>query len=108
MANSSPFARDTYEVHSPRLIIRTAINSDAEAMRDFITNADNNPHTPTESNITLESMRSRIAKWQELTAKGSKGFQIITLRSTGELVGYGGYNVFELIEQTVESATLAT
>ncbi|KAK5631339.1 hypothetical protein RRF57_007053 [Xylaria bambusicola] len=89
MATLSPFARDAYEIHSPRLIIRTAVGTDAEGIRDFITNRDNNPHTPTESDVTPESMRNRIEKWQELT---SNGIQIITLPSTGELIGYGGYN----------------
>ncbi|KAJ3577136.1 hypothetical protein NPX13_g3431 [Xylaria arbuscula] len=105
MDNASPFARDAFEICSPRLIIRTAIERDAEDMRKFITNPENNPHTPTESNVTLESIRTRIRKWQELAAKGSKGFQVITLRSTGELIGYGGYNCFDLIEQLAETAT---
>ncbi|KAI0535878.1 acetyltransferase [Xylaria digitata] len=73
-------------------------------MRDFITNPDNNPHTPTESNVTIESMRTRVGKWQESTAKGIKGLQVITLRSTGELIGYGGFNCFDLIEEPAENA----
>ncbi|KAI0422521.1 acetyltransferase [Xylaria grammica] len=104
MAASSPLARDAYEIHSPRLIVRTAIKLDAESMREFITNPDNNPHTPTESNVTIESMQTRIGKWQESTAKGIRAFQVIILRSTGELIGYGGYNCFDLIEEPSEDA----
>ncbi|TGJ87318.1 hypothetical protein E0Z10_g1452 [Xylaria hypoxylon] len=104
MAASLPFARDAYEIHSPRLIIRTAIEADAEGMREFITNPVNNPHTPTESDVTIESMRIRVRKWQELTVKGTNGFQVITLRSTGELIGYGGFNCFNLIEEPAENA----
>jgi RimJ/RimL family protein N-acetyltransferase len=100
MATLSPFARDAYEIHSPRLTIRTAVESDAEGMREFITNQDNNPHTPTESDVTIEYMRTRVGKWRDATAQGTGGFQVITLRSTGELIGYGGYNCFNPIEET--------
>jgi RimJ/RimL family protein N-acetyltransferase len=100
MATSSPFARDAYEIRSPRLIIRTPILSDAEDMRAFITNPDNNPHTPSQLDATIESMRMRVGKWQEATAKGTNGFQVVTLASTSEVIGYGGFNGFYLIEET--------
>ncbi|KAI8625808.1 acyl-CoA N-acyltransferase [Xylariaceae sp. FL1651] len=104
MAPTSPFARAAYEIKSPRLIIRTAIQSDAEGMREFITNPENNPHTQTETECTIERMRTRVGKWQEFTAQGTNGFQVITLRSTGELIGYGGFNCFDLIEEPAGTA----
>lgn len=104
MTASSPFARDSYEIRSPRLIIRTAVELDAEGMRDFITNPDNNPYTPTEPNATIELMRARVEKWQALTAQGAKVFQVITLRATGELIGYGGFNHFDPIEEPMRDA----
>ncbi|RYC65782.1 hypothetical protein CHU98_g473 [Xylaria longipes] len=63
MSVLSPFARDAYEIRSPRLIIQTAFESDADDMHEFITNPDNNPHTQPESDATIESMRTRIRKW---------------------------------------------
>ncbi|KAI0452614.1 acetyltransferase [Xylaria acuta] len=105
MSVLSPFARDAYGIYSPRLIIRTAIESDAEDIREFITNPDNHPHSQTESDVTIESMRTRIGKWQDSTAKGIGGLQVITLRSTGEFIGYGGFNRFDLIDGPVENAT---
>ncbi|KAI1753790.1 hypothetical protein F4782DRAFT_529206 [Xylaria castorea] len=87
MSDLSPFARGAYKIYSPRLTIRTAIESDAEDICDFITNADNNPHTQTESNVTMKF--------------------VIALRSTGEHIGYGGFNCFNIIEENATPRYLA-
>ncbi len=73
-------------------------------MCEFITKPDNNPHTPTEPDATIEPIRARVGNRQEPTIEGTKGFQIIALRPTGELIGYGGFNSFDLNEELAENA----
>ncbi|KZL85123.1 gcn5-related n-acetyltransferase [Colletotrichum incanum] len=95
---SSRFARPAYEIKSPRLIVRTATNSDAEDFYDLMTNPENFPFEEPEKNLTIERLRTRIDKFTEFTAEGKNAFMVVVLQDTNQLIGYGGYNTFESID----------
>lgn len=88
----------TLVIRSPRLIIRTAVESDAEAFLNFLTTPENFPFQESEKDLTLDRIRTRIAKFAELTVKGKHGWVVFVLRETNELIGYGGYNGFESVD----------
>ncbi|KAF6796933.1 acetyltransferase [Colletotrichum sojae] len=90
----------TLEIRSPRIVIRTAVDSDAEAFLKFLTTPENFPFQETEKDLTLDRIRTRIAKFAELTAKGKHGWVVFVLRETNELIGYGGYNGFKSVDPT--------
>lgn len=78
-------------ITSPRLTIRTAVPSDGEALVAYFSNQANFPW-PAEKDLTLEKMLSRIDKFANATAKGKSAFMVITLRETGQHIGFGGFN----------------
>ncbi|KAK1979235.1 acetyltransferase [Colletotrichum cereale] len=96
--SSSQFARPAYEIKSPRLIVRTATDTDAEEYYKLMTNPENFPFEEIEKDLTLEKLRTRIGKFAELTAKGKNAFTVVALRDTNKLIGYGGYNTFEALD----------
>lgn len=89
------FPRETYEITSPRLVIRTALDSDAESLHQFLTTAENFPHTPYNKELTVDKLRGAIGRWKNMQANGDNAFLIIVLRQTGEIIGQGSYNCFE-------------
>ncbi|KAJ0165921.1 hypothetical protein CTA2_9443 [Colletotrichum tanaceti] len=95
---SSQFARTAYEINSPRLIVRTATDSDADAFHGLMTNPENFPFEEPEKNLTIERLRTRIGRFAEFTANGKNAFMVVVLRETGQLIGYGGYNTFESVD----------
>jgi len=95
---ASPFARPSYEILSPRLIIRTATELDTEAFHKLLTTPENFPHESPEKDLTPEKLRTRIGGFGESTARGQNAWVVFCLRETGELIGHGGYNTFELVE----------
>lgn len=95
---SSRFARPSYEIQSPRLIIRTPTASDTEAFHGFLTTRENFPHEEPEKDLTLEKLRARIGRFAESAGRGENAFMVFVLRETGQLIGYGGYNTFESVE----------
>lgn len=95
---SSPFARSSYEIQSPRLIIRTPSASDAEAYYKLLTTPENFSYEEAEQGLTLERLRVRIGRFAESVARGENSFMVIALRETGQLIGHGGYNTFESVE----------
>ncbi|KAF6820637.1 acetyltransferase [Colletotrichum musicola] len=90
----------TLEIRSPRIIIRTAVDSDAEAFLKFLTTPENVLFQESEKDLTLDRIRTRIAKFAELTAKGKHGWVVFVLRETNEPIGYGGYNGSESVDPT--------
>lgn len=91
-------------VTSPRLTIRTAVPSDAEALVAYFSNAANFPW-PAETDLTLEKMLPRIQKWADATAAGRSAFMVIVLRETGQLIGFGGFNSLPRTEPLGAKAT---
>lgn len=49
------------------------VGSDTERMHESVTNPGNNPHTPTESNVTGESRRAALGS-SKSKAKGTNSF----------------------------------
>ncbi|EFQ34286.1 acetyltransferase [Colletotrichum graminicola] len=86
------------EIVTPRLIIRTAVQSDAEAYLSYLTNADNFPFQEPEKDLKIDRLRTRIDKFADFTRKGENGWIVILLRDTNELIGNGGYNTFESVD----------
>lgn len=103
-APTQRFPRESYEIVSPRLIIRTALDSDAEGLHQFLTTAENFPHTPYNKELTVERLRGAIGRWKDMQPKGDNAFLIITLRQTGEIIGQGSYNCFEWVEAPAEAS----
>lgn len=91
------FPPESYEILSPRLVIRTALESDAEGLHRFLTTAKNFPHTPCNEELTVEKLRGSIGRWKDMQAEGANAFLIIVLRETGEIIGQGSYNCFEWV-----------
>lgn len=114
MATSSKrFPRDSYEITSPRLIIRTAVDADVEGLHRFMTTPENFPYFPCNTTLQIEKLRGSITRWHEMQPKGLNAFLVIILKETGEVIGQGSYNCFDevLVEQPTaagESKTLLT
>ncbi|OHE94395.1 acetyltransferase [Colletotrichum orchidophilum] len=95
---SSQFRRASYEIVSPRLIIRTATDSDTESFLAIMTAPENFPFEKPEQGLTLDKLRTRIDKFAKMSAEGQNAFMVVELRDTRKLVGYGGYNTFGSID----------
>ncbi|KAG0195792.1 hypothetical protein BGX28_000608 [Mortierella sp. GBA30] len=89
------FPPSSYEILTPRLIIRNAIPSDAETMARILSSPENMPYQQGNGSIPIDEMLRRQAKWNKMSSEGSNAFLIITLRETGEPIGLGGFNCFE-------------
>lgn len=101
MSTSGPrFPRDEYEIVSPRLIIRTARESDAEGLLQYLQTPENFPYFPCEKDLTVEKLRGRVGRWKAMQPEGKNAFMVIILRQTGEVIGQGSYNCFEWTEPT--------
>ncbi|ROV93640.1 hypothetical protein VMCG_08101 [Cytospora schulzeri] len=97
MAAQISAAASGHTITSPRLTIRTAVHSDAEALVAFFTNPANFPWEP-EADLTLEKMLPRIDRWATATAEGSSAFMVIVLRESNQVIGFGGFNVLPYTE----------
>lgn len=95
MAASTPSSRESYQILSPRLVIRTAVATDAESLQKFMTTPENFPHNPCNTAMTVEKLQTSIGRWHDMQREGINAFLVITLRETGELIGQGSYNCFE-------------
>lgn len=104
-ATASPRSpRESYEIISPRLVIRTALESDAEGLHRFLTTPENFPHMPYEKELTIENLRGSISRWKDTQAKRANAFLIVVLRETGEVIGQGSYNCFESVAAAPETS----
>jgi len=89
------FPPSSYEIVTPRLVIRNAIPSDAEAMARILSSPENMPYQTVNDCISVDGMLRRIANWNKMASEGSNAFLVIALRETGEPIGTGGFNCFE-------------
>lgn len=91
--SSEPAASATtgLSITSPRLMIRSAVPSDGEALVGYFSNQANFPW-PVEKDLALEKMLPRIDKWADATAAGRSAFMVIVLRETDQVIGFGGFN----------------
>ncbi|KAK1713431.1 hypothetical protein CaCOL14_009347 [Colletotrichum acutatum] len=97
---SSQFCRASYEIVSPRLVVRTTTESDIESFHAIMTTPENFPFEEPEKDLTVVKLRARIQKFAKMSAEGKNAFLVVELRGTNELIGYGGYNTFESVDPT--------
>lgn len=93
---SSSFPPSLYEILAPRLVIRNAIPSDAKTLARILSSPENMPYQSGHGSISIDGMLRRIANWNKMASDGSNAFLVIALRETGEPIGIGGFNCFEL------------
>ncbi|KAF9370900.1 hypothetical protein CPB97_002382 [Podila verticillata] len=92
---SYSFPPSSYEIVTPRLVIRNAISSDAEKMARILSSPKNMPYLRDNGSISIDGMLRRIANWNKMASDGSNAFLVIALRESGEPIGTGGFNCFE-------------
>ncbi|KAL0939147.1 gcn5-related n-acetyltransferase [Colletotrichum truncatum] len=92
---TAPFPQEAYEITTPRLIIRSAVPEDGEALYNLLSTPENQPFGTVQPDISPESMSARIGRWKPMTVAGVNAFMMVTLRETGQVIGNGGYNCFE-------------
>ncbi|OAA78980.1 gcn5-related n-acetyltransferase [Akanthomyces lecanii RCEF 1005] len=95
---SSQFGRDAIEIKTPRVLIRTGVASDAAAYSRYATSPANFPYGGCEPSMTPGKAAERIALFARRTADGRFACVLFFSRATGDLVGYGGYNCFEVVD----------
>ncbi|CAI6030831.1 unnamed protein product [Clonostachys chloroleuca] len=104
-------------LHTENLTLRPAVPSDAAPLAAIFANPLNTqyePHKP--SNTTVEEYQGRIAKWEDLRARGQAYFLVITRPLTTEtglaspsasgVVGFGGINAISTEAQGKRIADL--
>lgn len=92
---SYSFPPSSYEIVTPRLVIRNAIPSDAVTVARILSSPENMPYERVNGSISIDGMLRRIANWNKMASTGSNAFLVIALRETGEPIGTGGFNCFE-------------
>lgn len=91
MSTQPPVTESGHTITSPRLITRTAVPSDGEAVTAYFSNPANFPWE-VEPDLTLEKVLPRIDRWAKATEEGRSAFMVIVERESNQLVGFGGYN----------------
>jgi RimJ/RimL family protein N-acetyltransferase len=100
---ASPTRRPYHQINTPRLIIRSATHSDAQAIADLRGNPKNNPYMSVEPGLSAEVFQKRIVDWTASAERGENAFMVIILRKKsilaeqdsgkeGTLIGFGGFN----------------
>ncbi|KAF0332605.1 hypothetical protein K4K61_005003 [Colletotrichum sp. SAR11_59] len=92
---AAPFPQEAYTITTPRLIIRSAVPEDDEALYNLLSTPENQPFDAVQPGLSPEVMRARIGRWKPMTAAGKNAFMVVALRETGEVIGNGGFNCFE-------------
>jgi RimJ/RimL family protein N-acetyltransferase len=106
--------RAYHQILTSRLVVRSAVHTDARAIYELFTSLANNPHTEIEKDLSVEVMEARIANWHEAAQKGDSAFMVIILRDPsspppltedgsppreigayGAQIGFGGFNAFK-------------
>ncbi|EFX04305.1 gcn5-related n-acetyltransferase [Grosmannia clavigera kw1407] len=95
------FARPAHEILTPRLVLRTPTFADVDAHYCHNSTPENFPFDVRDTELTPEKARSEIERIIDKTAAGRAALLFFALRDTGELIGHGGYNVFQLLDPAV-------
>ncbi|TQV98143.1 hypothetical protein V2A60_006177 [Cordyceps javanica] len=95
---ASPFAREVIEIKTPRVLIRTGDDADADAYARYAADPANFPYGGAEPGMTSDKAAARLASFARWTAEGKHGWVLLRSRATGELMGYGGYNCFDRVD----------
>ncbi|KAF7981918.1 hypothetical protein HWV62_31527 [Athelia sp. TMB] len=109
----------THTIYTPRLILRSAVLEDAEALASLFSNPANSefePHKP--DSPTAEKYEIRIAGWEAATAKGESAFMVFALRDQsadegnegdaplgGRIIGMGGFNALPFSFSATDPST---
>ncbi|KAG0054652.1 hypothetical protein BGZ90_005934 [Linnemannia elongata] len=68
------FPPSSYDIVTPRLVIRNAIPSDAEAMARILSSPENMPYQKCDDRIPTDEMLRRLTKWNKMASEGSNAF----------------------------------
>ncbi len=105
-------------LRTENLTLRPAVPSDAAPLAAIFANPLNTLHEPHKpSNPTVEEYQGRIAKWEDLRARGQAYFLVITRGPTtetgsasppaaGSVIGFGGINAISTDAQGKRIADL--
>ncbi|PKS06751.1 hypothetical protein jhhlp_006825 [Lomentospora prolificans] len=91
-----PWHPTAYNIQTPRLTLRTPTPADVEPFFKLLQTPQNFPHDPMEKDLTVEKLSEHVDRMVTAAASGKNGFLMFASRETGELVGFGGYNCFEM------------
>ncbi|KAH8666908.1 hypothetical protein BX600DRAFT_436281 [Xylariales sp. PMI_506] len=94
---SFTFPPPTWEIKSPRLVIRTTVDADAETFVSLMHKPENQPQGETEfaKVETVDEKRARLARWRTTASEGRNAFLAVALRDKpDQVVGYMGFNTF--------------
>lgn len=107
---SGPTHRKHHVIHTRRLVIRSAIPEDAQAIAALRGNPDNDFFGEADSDDPSTYLR-RMIRWQKASEEGRYAFMAILLRplsesstpaensqAEGEFIGFGGYNEFRWLQ----------
>lgn len=106
-----PWARPSHTLHTPRLLLRTALESDTVAFTRLFSDPKNNPFSGVRGHQkTEEEQRENLSKQAGSTARGENAWLVVILKpeqpvpesaeilkvDDGLLIGSTGFNEFEL------------
>lgn len=74
-----PHHTASHEISTPRLILRSPVLSDAQAICELRSDPANSPHEPVEPGLTLEIQEQRINRMTASSSSGKNGFMVIVL-----------------------------
>ncbi|KAK6066032.1 acetyltransferase [Seiridium cupressi] len=107
---SGPTFRKSHNIDTQRLIIRSAVPEDAQAIAALRGDPNNNPFRGPDSDDPEVYLR-RMVNWLKASEEGRYAFTVILLRplpnssspaehekGEGELIGFGGFNDFRWID----------
>ncbi len=106
-----PWARPVHVLHTPRLILRSALESDAPAFTKLFSEPNNNPFGGVQGHLKSEDeQREILSKQTGSTARGENAWLVVVLKPTnpapentdvlkvddGLLIGSTGFNEFKV------------
>ena len=111
VTDNPPHHRAFHSFRTDRLLIRTALPTDAPAVYALRSNPANNPHTVVNPDLSPAVFEERIEKWSAASSRGESAFMAIFLRQDSNdsnepqsatqslegahdepLIGFGGFN----------------
>ena len=106
-----PWARPVHVLHTPRLILRSALESDAPAFTKLFSEPNNNPFGGVRGHFKSENeQRENLSKQAGSTARGENAWLVVILKPSnpapentdvlkvddGLLIGSTGFNEFKV------------
>ncbi|OAA56262.1 Acyl-CoA N-acyltransferase [Niveomyces insectorum RCEF 264] len=97
-SDAEPPTPDTplYTINTPRLILRSPVPADADAVSALFADEANFPFDPPQQPTpTPADYRKRFARWHAAAIRGESAFMVVERREDGTIIGFGGWNGFE-------------